>query len=327
MTESSENQPVQHALNVAPVPYITIRGDNPEGYEEKVIQTYADSPAEWRKVLGENLLFQFGIYDEAALGEEWHSAQHELCSLDKAGLNYLNQQLSLASLSHHSTQGFPRRILDIGCGWGFILKHLAERFPDCQTIDGINVSQQQLNYCHHYLTEQGVQERINLYLCNAQDIDLIPDNTQLYDLVVMRGVISHFSDSLFETVMKKLWHRTSADAVIIISDNLYNVDLSKYKSDMPDIVDRLACKHRKTPEYFYSVLQNTGFTIHDRRVLPDNADAIRWLSEIHTNIDKHFPTGANGALEELYVMAENLIGAIKKNKFSIYSTILKRSGR
>ena len=32
------------------------------------------------------------------------------------------------------------RILDVGFGWGTTLLHLAERFPDCPRIDGVNIS-------------------------------------------------------------------------------------------------------------------------------------------------------------------------------------------
>jgi hypothetical protein len=59
--------------------------------------------------------------------------------------------------------------------------------------------------------------------------------------------------------------------------------------------------------------------------LPSNADATHWLLDIRTNIEKHFPQGVTGALEELRVMCESLAVAIVKNKFSIYSTILKRN--
>jgi hypothetical protein len=151
----------------------------------------------------------------------------------------------------------------------------------------------------------------------------LPDAGTPYDLVVMRGVISHFPDDLYETVMEKLRRRVHSESTVVVSDNLYNIDLEKYRSDTPDIVDRLACKYRKTPKHFSEVVERSGFGIQDMRVLPSNADAIRWLLDIRANIEHHFPLGARGPLEELHVMTESLAVAIVKKQISIYSAILK----
>jgi len=116
--------------------------------------------------------------------------------------------------------------------------------------------------------------------------------------------------------------------VVVISDNLYNTDPKEYKPDTPDDVDRLACKHRKTPEYFRQVLEGSGFTTHDMRVLPSNIDVARWLMDSKANIENEelFPNGVTGALEELRVLAENWSVALLKNKVSTYSVIVKKPG-
>ncbi|AZE48405.1 hypothetical protein C4K04_2733 [Pseudomonas chlororaphis] len=296
-------------------PYKVIQGASINPYQEKVVCAYGDSPENWRKAIGNDLWFQFGVYDDP------RSAQP--ITLDESGMRYFERQLKLAGLDQSSNHQI-KRILDIGCGWGSVLKYLAEYFPDCQHLDGINISARQLEHGAKLHMEQGLPERIHLYQCNAQDIDLLPSTDHPYDLVIMRGVISHFPNDLYETVMKKLWQRVAIGGTVIISDNLYNVDLEKYTSDTPDTVDRLACKHRKTPEYFSSVLKQSGFAIQDMRVLPSNSDATHWLLNIKSNIESNFPDGITGALEELRIMCESLAIAIVKNKFSIYSTILRR---
>ncbi|MGO1001882.1 SAM-dependent methyltransferase [Lysobacter sp. CA196] len=294
-------------------PITAIRGASISDYQAKVEYTYQDDPQDWRKVIGNGLLFQFGVYDDPGLPQP--------ASLDESGIRYFDRQLQLAGYDQGRTP--VERILDIGCGWGSILTHLAGRFPECRCLDGINVSRRQLEHGAQTHAELGLSGRIGLYQCNAKDIDLLPDADRPYDLVVMRGVISHFPNDLYETVMAKLRRRVHPDSTVIVSDNLYNIDLEKYRSDTADIVDRLACKYRKTPRYFSEILERSGFGIRDMRVLPSNADAIRWLLDIRANIEKHFPLGADGALEELHVMTESLAVAIVKNQVSIYSAILK----
>ncbi|WP_445375617.1 SAM-dependent methyltransferase [Photorhabdus tasmaniensis] len=297
-------------------PYHIIRGETTNDYESKVVQTYCEDPERWRKVIGNTLLFQFGVYDDPA--------SKPPISLDESGIRYFDRQLLLAGLETKIERPAIRRILDIGCGWGYILKYLAERFPECARLDGVNISEQQLRYCAKFHAEHGLSKRINLYLCNAQDIDHLPDPQELYDLVIIRGVISHFPNLLYEKTMRALFKRMEVGGRVIISDNLYNVDLGTYKSDTPDIIDRLACGNRKESAYFRQVLEESGFIIKDMRVLPSNADVVHWLLDVKANIERNFPEGVNGALEELRVLAENFSIGQVKNYVSTYSVIAQK---
>ncbi|MCG7508439.1 SAM-dependent methyltransferase [Mesorhizobium retamae] len=298
-------------------PYRVIRGVDLDGYEEKVVYTYQDNPEDWRKAIGEDLMFQFGVYDDPRSTPP--------ISLDESGLRYFDRQLFIAGLDTSNRRPI-RRILDIGCGWGYILKHLADRFPECPRLDGINVSRAQLEYCAAFHAKQGLSERIQLFLCNAQDVDLLPDPQVPYDLVVIRGVISHFPNELYERTMRKLFTRVRPGGQVVISDNLYNQPPESYESDTHDDVDRLACRHRKSPAYFRRVLEEAGFVVQDMRVLPSNVDVVRWLMESRANIERHF-TAADipPPLEELRVLAENWSVALIKNKVSTYSVVVTRA--
>ncbi|MCA6221391.1 SAM-dependent methyltransferase [Photorhabdus antumapuensis] len=298
-------------------PYHIIQGETTNDYESKVVQTYCEDPERWRKAIGDTLLFQFGVYDDPA--------SKPPISLDESGIRYFERQLLLAGLETKVERPVVRRILDVGCGWGYILKYLAERFPECKRLDGVNISEQQLRYCAEFHAQYGLSERINLYLCNAQDIDRLPDPQELYDLVIIRGVISHFPNSLYEKAMSTLFKRVSAGGQVIISDNLYNVELDNYKSDIPDIIDRLACANRKTPGYFREVLEESGFVVKDMRVLPSNIDVVHWLLDVKANIERNFPEGVSGPLEELRVLAENFSVAQVKNYVSTYSVIAQKN--
>jgi cyclopropane fatty-acyl-phospholipid synthase-like methyltransferase len=297
-------------------PYQFIQGSSVDTYQEKVVYTYGDSPEDWGKAIGDYRLFQFGVYDDPL--------SKPPISLDESGIRYFERQLKLAGLKKRDRR--VNRILDIGCGWGYILKYLAQYFPKCKRLDGVNVSRRQLDYCAKFHAEQGLSDRINLYLCNAKDVELLPDTDEPYDLVIIRGVISHFPNELYENTMRALFPRVRKGGVVVISDNLYNTEPQAYTSDTPDEVDRLACKHRKTPKYFREVLEQSGFTTHDMRVLPSNIDVARWLMDSKANIENRelFPNGVTGALEELRVLAENWSVALLKNKVSTYSVILKK---
>ncbi|KAG0192173.1 hypothetical protein DFQ28_010054 [Apophysomyces sp. BC1034] len=311
LNESNACPSIQNGL-----PYSIIQCRNKNDYESKVVQTYCEDPEDWRKVIGNHLLFQFGVYDDPK--------SIPPISLDESGIRYFERQLRLAGLEEPNHQPI-KRILDVGCGWGYILKYLADRFPECPRLDGVNVSPQQLEYCKNLHDKHGLSRRISLYLCNAQDIDLLPDPDDPYDLAIIRGVISHFPNDLYKATMKALASRMRKGGIVVISDNLYKVDLFNYQPDTADDVDRLACKHRKTPAYFRQVLEQSGFIVQDMQILPSNIDVARWLIDAKTNIEKHFPQGTTGALEELRVLAENWSVALIKDKVSTYSIILKKA--
>ncbi|BEP57069.1 MULTISPECIES: cyclopropane-fatty-acyl-phospholipid synthase family protein [unclassified Variovorax] len=300
----------------APPSLQVIRGAEANPYHAKVEYTYQDDPEDWRKAIGEDLMFQFGVYDDPRSVPP--------ISLNESGLRYFDQQMEIAGLDQPPP--FPiRRILDVGCGWGFGLRYLAEHFPQCRQLDGINISETQLAHCARYHAQQHLSDRVNLYLCDAQDVALLPNPDTPYDLVTIRGVISHFPNDLYERSMKQVAARMRPGAKVVISDNLYNIPLDNYRSDIEDEVDRLACKHRKTPAYFRRVLEESGFIVEDMRVLPRNIDVARWFTDVKENIEKNFtPDTIPPPLEELRVMAVSLSVALIKDKFSTYSVIARR---
>lgn len=298
-------------MTVPVLSYTAIHGPDPDPYEEKVIYTYGDDPATWKKIIGEQLLYEWGIYD--------HPDSPRPVSLDESGGRYFQRQLDLAGLTGPNRPPM-NRVLDVGCGWGSILKILAAQFPECDRLDGINVSRRQLEYCTRDLV--GLADRINLYLCNARDLALLPDADVPYDLVVLRGVATHFPPALFETMAAALAGRTHPGSLLVISDTLYT-DLDTYQSAIPDEVDRQASAHRKSPQYFTSVLTTNGFTITDMRVLPSNTDVAHWLLEVLSNIETHYPQGPTGSFKELATTAVNLSIGLLTNQISAYSIIAR----
>jgi pre-sodorifen synthase len=298
------------------LPIHVIRGTTVNSYEEKVVRTYADDPEAWRKALGDHLLFEWGIYN--------HPDSPRPVSLDESGVRFFEKQLELACLTGPGCRPQPGRILDLGCGWGFILGYLARRFPGCPRLDGLNISRAQLDHCARRLACQGLADRIRLYHGNAHDVSLLPDPGQPYDLVVIRGVVTHFPHSLYEASMAALAGRVRAGGLLVISDTLYKTNLDAYQSAIPDMVDRLAVGHRKTPGYFIKVLEDNGFAIQDMRVLPSNTDVAHWLLEVRSNLETCFPDGVTGPLEELRILAVNLSIALLLDKVSAYSIIAER---
>lgn len=89
--------------------------------------------------------------------EDWH--------LDRAGIAGL------------------KRLLDVGCGWGSLMRHAVERNPDC-LCTGLTLSQEQADFSAA-LGHPGVEARLENWA------DHVPD--QPYDGIVSVGAFEHFA--------------------------------------------------------------------------------------------------------------------------------------
>ncbi|MFE9371063.1 SAM-dependent methyltransferase [Streptomyces sp. NPDC006711] len=287
------------------------RGDS---FREHVIRAYKDSPDDWRNVLGDQLHFQWGVYD--------HPDSPRPVSLDEAGARHLERQLALAGVLEPGHPA-PRRVLDVGCGWGAALRHLAHVFPDCPRLDGINISPEQLAHCADLVREAHEAERIHLYLCDAADIAQLPDQ-EPYDLVLVRGAITHFPPDVYENATEALARRMEPGGLLVISETLYSEEFLASQPPLPPDTDHLALGHRKSLRYVTDVLENSGFRVRDQRVLPSPEEAARWVLELKSNIDFHFPKEASAPLEAIRAMAVDLAVALLRNEASVRSIIAER---
>jgi cyclopropane-fatty-acyl-phospholipid synthase len=76
------------------------------------------------------------------------------------------------------------RLLDIGCGWGGMVLHAAERYG--VTAVGVTVSEQQASRAQERVKEAGLDGRVEIRLQDYRDIDDGP-----YDAVSSIGMFEH----------------------------------------------------------------------------------------------------------------------------------------
>ncbi|WP_447747584.1 SAM-dependent methyltransferase [Variovorax boronicumulans] len=287
-------------------------------YQDKIEQVYADTPDQWRKAIGNELWYQYGVFDDKM-------DPHDL-PLDASGRRHMEHQFELAEQAGADlSPATVRRAIDIGCGWGPVLKFIAQRYPQCARIDGVNVSRPQLECARELIAHEGLADRVRLYQCNAKDIGELPDAQVPYDLAILRGSLIHFTPEVLEQAMASLSARMRTGGTVIISESLYKVNLATYKSHIPDKVDRAASGYRKTPDGVKQVLERHGFAVLDQRVLPSNAEVIRWYGLVKDNLDAHHPTSKTATFTELRDIAVSFSDALLKDKASSFSFIARRT--
>jgi ubiquinone/menaquinone biosynthesis C-methylase UbiE len=81
----------------------------------------------------------------------------------------------------------PNRVLDVGCGTGYLLRVLAHRYPDAQHLVGIDAAPQMI-WAANAVTDDG---RLTFSLGVAEGLRY-PDAT--FDLIVSTTSFDHWSD-------------------------------------------------------------------------------------------------------------------------------------
>ncbi|WP_321785358.1 terpene synthase family protein [Burkholderia pyrrocinia] len=298
-------------------PLHVIDGRDVDHYRHSIEQVYADSPDEWRKIIGDDFWFQYGVFDE--------KTSREGTAMDASGRRHMDRQFELAEQHGADLSGRSvRRAVDIGCGWGPVLKYIAERFPECDCIDAVNVSPVQMDYVRRLVARDALVDRVNLYLCNAKDIGSLPDPKVPFDLAILRGSICQFTPEVMEDTMAGLAARMRAGGTVIISETLYKTDLATYKPFIPDEVDRGAAGHRKTPQGVRKALESHGFAVLDERILPANEEVVRWYTILRENIEAHYPSQRGAVFDQLHDMSISLSDALVRDKVSSVSFVARR---
>ena len=89
------------------------------------------------------------------------------------------------------------RLLDVGCGWGEMVIHAAQRYGVRAT--GVTLSAEQADYARRRVQEAGLQERITIRLEDYRDINDGP-----YDAISSIGMFEHVGENRLTEYFSRL---------------------------------------------------------------------------------------------------------------------------
>lgn len=98
------------------------------------------------------------------------------------------QQAKLARITELLELTGTERVLEIGCGWGALARHIA---PLCGHVTGLTLSQEQLAFANQSIAAAGLTDRIDLRLQDYRD------TSEAFDRIV--------SIEMFEAVGEEYW--------------------------------------------------------------------------------------------------------------------------
>jgi len=99
-------------------------------------------------------------------------------------------------------------ILDIGCGWGGLALHMAEKYG-C-SVHGITLSEQQLDFAQNNMLEKGLESKLKYSATDYRDVE------EKYDRIVSIGMFEHVGFKSYDSFFGKVYGCLKEDGVALI---------------------------------------------------------------------------------------------------------------
>ena len=120
----------------------------------------------------------------------FHSVSEDLDTAQERKLDYICRKLRLRP---------GQRLLDLGCGWGGLVIHAAERYGVDAT--GITLSEPQASLANGRIAAAGLQDRCRVRVCDYRQID----EPERYDALASVGMFEHVGAALLPVYFSQAW--------------------------------------------------------------------------------------------------------------------------
>jgi cyclopropane-fatty-acyl-phospholipid synthase len=102
-----------------------------------------------------------------------------------------------------------QRLLDIGCGWGALIRRAARKYGAIAT--GVTLSKNQYDYARERIRAEGLQDRCRVELCDYRDVP----GAGVYDRIASVGMFEHVGLSNLAAYFAKIRSLLTGDGLVL----------------------------------------------------------------------------------------------------------------
>lgn len=208
--------------------------------------------------------------------------------------------------------GKDARILDIGAGYGGVMRKIVGEHGGTATCLNISETQNETNRRRN--REQGFEDRIRVLHASFEDI---PEPSASYNVVWSMDSILH-SDQR-EKVLSEVYRVLEPGGYFIFTDPMQADDLAPGDPDLQPVYDRLELKDLGSMKFYRETAEKLGFEVLEQQQMVDQLRThyFRVREELIANYDKLRDTGAAVEyLDKMIVGLENWVNAADAGKMS-----------
>ena len=270
--------------------------------DRQAISYHYDLPADFYALwLDRQMVYSCAYF--AAQDEDLESAQVRK-------LDYICRKLRLRP---------GERLLDIGCGWGALVKHAADHYG-VQAV-GITISVPQADAARERLREAGLNDRCRVEVSDYRDID----HEQQYDKIVSVGMFEHVGEALLPQYFHRAWDLLRPGGVFLNQGIAYS---STYHRRGPSFTDHYVFPDGELVPISTSLraAELSGFELRDVESLREHYALTlhHWIQrlEAHRDEARSITDDTTYRIWRLYMAGSAY--AFRSGRLNLYQTLLAK---
>jgi len=213
------------------------------------------------------------------------------------------------------------RLLDLGCGWGALAIHAAERYG--ATVLGATLSDEQVRLGRQRVEEAGLTGRVDIELLDYRHVP----GEAVFDKVVSVGLLEHVGDAQFPAYLAAAWRLLKPGGVLLSHGIALNTDRKMPKP--PTFASKYVFPNGELIRLSRNLehCENAGFEVRDVESLREHYHLTcrHWLRRLEARADeaRAMVGEATYRVWRLYLAISAL--GFRVGWFNLYQTLLVKA--
>ncbi len=244
----------------------------------------------------------------------FHSPDESLDEAQYQKLDYICRKLRLKP---------GEKLLDIGCGWGGLIVHAAEKYG-VEAL-GITLSRPQADLANERILAAGLADRCRVEVCDYRDV---PTDLR-FDKLVSVGMFEHVGEAKLPDYFHKAYRLLKSGGVFLnhgITESMTNAP-----NEGPSFIDKYVFPDGELMPISTSlrVAEETGFEIRDVESLREHyAMTLRlWGKRLETNREKAIELTCPVTYRVWRIYMAGSAYGFETGRLGLYQTLLVKSER
>jgi cyclopropane-fatty-acyl-phospholipid synthase len=209
------------------------------------------------------------------------------------------------------------RLLDVGCGWGTLAMHAAERFG--ASVIGVTLSGSQKELAEKRVAEAGLADRVTIRLQDERDVDDGP-----YDAVASVGMFEHVGEARLGGYFRHLFELLRPQGRLM-NHGIARPPGRRPRFDRRGFGDRYVFPDGELHEVgrTISVMHESGFEVRDLEGLREHYALTlrRWVANLESHRDEAVRLVGEGRFRVWHLYMSVAAGSFDSGKLQVHQIL------